>query len=515
MFSAECEFIVFRFSQKKRFAAVVLGILVVRCLAPHPQSIAAQSNDETNASPIDFRTQIWPIIESRCLHCHGPTKQKGELRLDRLEFVQAGGHTGNAILADRPEKSELFLRVSSDDPKYRMPSLEPPLSAEQIELLREWILNGGAWADVSSGLTTAPTQYAWLVWLEPYLAMIERLFGYVRPVAIPLVGFLLVIVWIERTKRKSKRPSGGAIGSDNSPASDLNRTAAWPAKGLARIRREWYLIGILLLVIIAFAFHHEGEARSYQSLLARANETIADLNRQDESPVAHGPNGGPVPPRPKHIKQLGGTYYRGNDERDPRLFNGGFYRTATLRVSLTNSSHQPVAWGDQVGDEPLFVTVEIERAREATPALFTDGIMETIFLSQQVALLNRPESADTPAYFQNVEPGVRWVAHYPIRSGGAAPAVSGMIYLYKGRFDGGEVDGKFHFGISYDVRIEGGQVSRESEIWMGSLSVPAGLIIPPPDRMVLNEWFDFRPLPEIEGENSKDPGLLGIPEYVK
>ena len=79
--------------------------------------------------------------------------------------------------------------------------------------------------------------------------------------------------------------------------------------------------------------------------------------------------------------------------------------------------------------------------------------------------------------------------------------------------DGGAVDGKFHYGISYDVRVVDGVVSRESEIWMGSLSVPVGLIIPPPDRMVLNEWFDFRPLPEIEGENTKDPALLGIPEY--
>jgi hypothetical protein len=77
------------------------------------------------------------------------------------------------------------------------------------------------------------------------------------------------------------------------------------------------------------------------------------------------------------------------------------------------------------------------------------------------------------------------------------------------------VDAKFHYGISYEIGVEDGRISPQSEIWMGSLSVPAGMIIPPADRMVLNEWFDFRPLPEIEGQNTTDPGLLGIPEYIK
>ncbi len=33
---------------------------------------------------IDFQTQVRPILEAHCFQCHGPKKQKGNLRLDAL-----------------------------------------------------------------------------------------------------------------------------------------------------------------------------------------------------------------------------------------------------------------------------------------------------------------------------------------------------------------------------------------------------------------------------------------------
>jgi YHS domain-containing protein len=42
----------------------------------------------------------------------------------------------------------------------------------------------------------------------------------------------------------------------------------------------------------------------------------------------------PVPAKPPVPKRLKATFYRGNDERSPRLFNGGHYRTCTFQVAL-------------------------------------------------------------------------------------------------------------------------------------------------------------------------------------
>src|SRR5207244_558262 len=47
-----------------------------------------------------------------------------------------------------PDKSELLARVSATEPKRHMPPLDSgkKLSANQIEMLRRWILEGAAYA---------------------------------------------------------------------------------------------------------------------------------------------------------------------------------------------------------------------------------------------------------------------------------------------------------------------------------------------------------------------------------
>ncbi len=454
------------------------------------------TNEETR---VDFSTQIQPILQSHCIECHGPKKQKGELRLDGKEFIVAGGHTGNAILADRPDASELFLRITSDDPKYRMPAKGSLLNTEQIQLIRRWLEQGAKWATAVPAKNELSAVDRWVIWLEPFFRVLEKGYSYIRPIVFPLLVFLIGVYLVERAKHRQRWTRADTVA----------------AEGLALVRREWYLVGALALGLVGLWSFHQRQTQAARQAMTRMQESFVELNKKEEPPVQRGPLGGPVPPRPKHVKQLGGTYYRGNDERDTRLFNGGFYRTATMHLRLADADGKKLNWGDQVGAGLLYLELEIERAKHATPALFTDAIMQTIFMSRQVALLNKPEGVDTPAYFENVEPGQRWLARYPIRKDKNELTLDGMIYVYKGHAGNGTVNGKFHYGISYDVRIVDGAISPESELWMGSLSVPVGLIIPPPDRMVLNEWFDFRPLPEVEGVNTTDPALLGIPEYVK
>lgn len=496
-----------------RYEYAFLRAWVAGLLFLGPATVALSAQEMGDPDKV-FRAEVWPLLQKHCLECHGSDKQKGELRLDSAAAVVAGGHTGNKLIGDTPDSSEIFLRLTSDDPNYRMPLDRPPLTPAEIDAVRRWILIGGRWATEPIPPLDSPEGYGWLMRVEPFLARFERWFSLVRPIAVPLAGLLIAIALIERAKRwNHQRDSKHRAAESND--NETEGSAAPGGSTWGKLRREWYLVAALLLALVAFYVHHEDEAAAHGRTLAGLREAIAKTAAQDSSPIQRGPFGGPIPPRPKHVKQLGGTYFRGNDERDPRLYNGGFYRTATLRVSLRGADKQILQWGDSVGAGELYLTLEIERARQATPALFTDAIMRTIFLSHQVALVNRPEAADQPVYFEVVEPNEKWIAHYPIRATGGLTELSGMLYVYKGQETDGQVDAKFHYGISYDVRLVDGNISRDSEIWMGSLSVPAGMIIPPHDRMILNEWFDFRPLPEIEGDNSQDPALLGIPEYLE
>ena len=94
------------------------------------------------APRIEFNRDIRPIITENCYACHGPDKnqRKAKLRLDQREVALERG----AIVPGKPAESKLIEHIFSSDPDDVMP---PPktrkvLSAEQKELLREWIAAG-------------------------------------------------------------------------------------------------------------------------------------------------------------------------------------------------------------------------------------------------------------------------------------------------------------------------------------------------------------------------------------
>jgi hypothetical protein len=101
--------------------------------------------------PPDFARQIRPLLEARCLECHGPAKDKGQLRLDQRASGLARVVPGDAL------GSELYRRLVSSDPQERMPQAGGPLDPAQIELLRRWIDAGAAWpAEIDSTELAAP-----------------------------------------------------------------------------------------------------------------------------------------------------------------------------------------------------------------------------------------------------------------------------------------------------------------------------------------------------------------------
>ncbi|MEW6156289.1 MAG: DUF1553 domain-containing protein [Verrucomicrobiota bacterium] len=96
-----------------------------------------------------FEKQIQPIFQKHCVSCHGPEKQKGGLRLDRRADAFKGGDDGPVILSGKPNESTLLKLVSSSDPEERMPAKGDPLSAQEIDALRNWIENGAPWPEAA------------------------------------------------------------------------------------------------------------------------------------------------------------------------------------------------------------------------------------------------------------------------------------------------------------------------------------------------------------------------------
>src|SRR5215467_13261735 len=97
---------------------------------------------------VDFSRDIRPIFNQNCVSCHGGVRQKNGVSFIFREEALGRGKSGRpTIVAGDPDASELIRRITSKDPDQRMPYHAPPLSAQQIALLRRWIKQGAKWED--------------------------------------------------------------------------------------------------------------------------------------------------------------------------------------------------------------------------------------------------------------------------------------------------------------------------------------------------------------------------------
>lgn len=147
----------------KIIACVVIGIaIVIAWLAGTNQLSAAKGNE------ISYNYDVRPILSDKCFACHGPDKNKQEagLRLDletNAKSLLRETKGAYAIVAGKPEKSEMIKRITSTDPAYQMPTPASHLGVlnkDEIEILTKWIKQGAKyekhWAFVTPKKATLP-----------------------------------------------------------------------------------------------------------------------------------------------------------------------------------------------------------------------------------------------------------------------------------------------------------------------------------------------------------------------
>jgi hypothetical protein len=104
------------------------------------------------AAPVDFAHDVLPLLTKHCAKCHTAGRYEGDVSLDTREAILELGIATPRAAAD----SSIIDRVSSDDPDYRMPPEGPPLTADEVDLLKRWIDEGLAW---EAGFTFRKSAY--------------------------------------------------------------------------------------------------------------------------------------------------------------------------------------------------------------------------------------------------------------------------------------------------------------------------------------------------------------------
>lgn len=96
----------------------------------------------------DLNLEVRSIFAHNCYKCHSSEKIKGELRLDKKDFVFKGGESGPVIVPGHPDQSEMIRRLLLPrDDEESMPPKGKSLTKDEIATLQFWIASGAPWPD--------------------------------------------------------------------------------------------------------------------------------------------------------------------------------------------------------------------------------------------------------------------------------------------------------------------------------------------------------------------------------
>lgn len=127
--------------------AGTLGLVCVLRVGAAPVDVS-KLPPPSDRKDVTYANDIKPLFEASCVKCHGAEKPKAKLRLDSLAGALKGSADGKVIQPGKSAESLLVHCVAQlgdkDNwmPPKRSQAKTPPLTSEQVGLVRAWIDQG-------------------------------------------------------------------------------------------------------------------------------------------------------------------------------------------------------------------------------------------------------------------------------------------------------------------------------------------------------------------------------------
>ena len=109
--------------------------------APTDTSVPAAENPPTSepaAATVSFAGDVLPILESRCINCHGGDRTEEGLSLRTYSEILSGSENGSVVIPNNADHSKLAELILNQKMPKRGPKLTPP----QVQLIIDWINQG-------------------------------------------------------------------------------------------------------------------------------------------------------------------------------------------------------------------------------------------------------------------------------------------------------------------------------------------------------------------------------------
>ena len=112
--------------------------------------LVLMAGHRTVADRVSYERDVYPILERRCFECHGPLKQRGNMRFDTREGLMTEVDGFAPVVPGDPDTSMLLELVSlpGDDPDA-MPPKGDRMADREIAILSRWISEGAEWTEVA------------------------------------------------------------------------------------------------------------------------------------------------------------------------------------------------------------------------------------------------------------------------------------------------------------------------------------------------------------------------------
>jgi mono/diheme cytochrome c family protein len=90
------------------------------------------------AASVSFSNDILPMLQSRCVNCHGGQRTEKDLNLNSYDGVMAGSENGPVVTPGDAANSPMAELVANG----KMPKRGPKLTPDQVQLIVDWINQG-------------------------------------------------------------------------------------------------------------------------------------------------------------------------------------------------------------------------------------------------------------------------------------------------------------------------------------------------------------------------------------
>ena len=116
-----------RFLSLTGLAVIVLASFASQFLPPAQVPVTGQT--------VSYSRDVQPILESRCILCHGVQKIRNGLDLRTYDSLLAGSRNGAVVIPGDANNSVLIQKLKEGE----MPKVGPKIFPVQLQKLKEWI----------------------------------------------------------------------------------------------------------------------------------------------------------------------------------------------------------------------------------------------------------------------------------------------------------------------------------------------------------------------------------------